>query len=122
MERTVERVFKALQGFPFSAHNEKTVQLEMSTCFDGAKSLIYEREVRLGTSGIIDFVVNGAEKRIGIEVKVKGGAEAIYRQCVRYCKSGKIDALVLVTAKSMGFPKEIEGIPCYYFSLSRNLL
>jgi len=78
----------------------------------------YEREVRLSPRDRIDFVVQG----IGIEVKIKGSAKAIYRQCQRYCADDRIKELFLVSGRSMGLPETIEGKPCYYHNLGRSWL
>lgn len=117
MENKIKEIFSCLEGFPFSVHDEKRVQAEMEELFLEAK-INHSREHQLKPNGIIDFMFDG----IGVEVKVKGSVEAIYKQCVRYCEHDDVKALVLVTARSMGFPEEINGKPCYYFSLSRALL
>ena len=117
LEEVIGRIFKSLEGFPFSIHNEKLVQKEMSDVFN-SYNIEHKREVILKPNGIIDFMVGD----IGIEVKVKGGVESIYKQCKRYCDDDRVKVLVLVTARCMGFPKELNGKPCYYFHLSKDLI
>lgn len=117
MEEVIKEIFKSLDGFPFSIHNEKLVQKEMSDIFN-SHNIKHDREVMLKPHGTIDFMIG----EIGLEVKVKGGVEAIFKQCKRYCEHEKVKCLVLVTARCMGFPKEINGKPCYYFHLSKALL
>lgn len=120
----INEVLKSMEGFPFSVHNEKKVQEEIAQCFD-EDGIKYEREVRLDKGSIIDFVIPMGEKKVGLEVKIKSGtsAENIFKQCKRYCELNEgIDYLILATSFSMGFPEEINGKPCYYFSLSKGLL
>ena len=113
----VKKIFESLSGFPFSIHNEKLVQKEMSDVFT-EYNLDHEREVMLKPYGTIDFMMGD----IGVEVKVKGSVEAIFKQCKRYCEHDRVKSLILVTARCMGFPEEINGKPCYYFHLSKALL
>jgi hypothetical protein len=68
------------------------------------------REVSLGRPyGRID-VLSG---RVGIEVKVDGSVPAVIRQLAGYARSGRIDALVLVTSRAIHrrVPPVIGGIP-----------
>lgn len=113
----VKRLFSEIQGFPFNVEDEKRVQEQMSDLLSPFFKI--SKEHRLSNSDIIDFLLDDT---IGVEVKVKGSVEQIFKQCERYCEHDTIKAFVLVTARSMGFPKEINGVPCYYYSLSRNLL
>jgi hypothetical protein len=54
----------------------------------------HEREVRV-VGGRIDFIVG----RIGIEVKVKGSAEALRRQIERYAGDDRFDEFLAVTTR-----------------------
>lgn len=69
----------------------------------------YEREVRLGAAGRIDFVAS----RLGIEVKVQGSASDVERQLARYAASGMFDALMLVTTRRthFGMPARVADVP-----------
>jgi hypothetical protein len=78
----------------------------------------HTREARLDGKNRIDFKVGG----IGIEVKIKGNAKAIYKQCARYCALPEIEALILVTGRSMGFPETINNKPCYVVRLGKGWL
>lgn len=52
----------------------------------------------------IDFY--HAPSAIGIEVKIKGSSQAIARQLLSYAMTGKVSALILITAKPLeGFPE-----------------
>ena len=57
------------------------------------------------------------DNSLAVEVKIKGRAKEIYRQCERYCKIETVKSLLLITNKSIGFPKEIKGTPCYVYNI-----
>lgn len=79
-----------------------------------------EREVRLSTKDVPDFVV---ARSIAVEVKVRGARKMdVYRQLERYAEHPSIKALILVTGLSMGLPEEIKGKPAWYVSLGRSWL
>ena len=78
----------------------------------------YEREVKLSEHDRIDFMVFD----MGIEIKIKGSAKSIYRQCERYCGFEEVGSLLLLTNRSMGFPEEIGGTSCYLLNLGKSWL
>ncbi|AOG03305.1 hypothetical protein [Bosea sp. RAC05] len=102
----------------FPLTDEKYLQTRIEEVFT-AEGIAFEREVRLSSKDIIDFIVDGD---IGIEVKIKGGKRNIYDQVSRYCAHDRIKSVVLLTAVSMGFPPEIDGKSCYVASLGRGWL
>lgn len=68
------------------------------------------REVRLPGAGRIEFLLGG----LGIEVKVKGPAGAVWRQLHRYAASDLIQELLLVTTRArhaVAAPIELDGKP-----------
>lgn len=76
-------------------------------------------EVRLTDKERIDIMAG----TVGIEIKVKGSRNDIYRQLQRYAALPEVDALILVTA--MGFPRTlntIDTVPFAVASLSRGWL
>ena len=113
----IRAIVKALAGHRFDVGCESTLQGQIAEVFRAA-GIDFQREVRLSSSERIDFMVGG----IGIEVKIDGQAKAIFRQCERYCAFDQVDALLLVTNRSMGLPAEIEGKPCYVHMLGRSWL
>lgn len=113
----IETIFHILKSSFLPVTTEKEVQGDMENAFL-FHDLKHEREYRLDNKNIVDFFVDG----IAIEVKIKGSKKDIYRQCERYCQFDEVKSLILVTSKSMGFPEEINGKSCYYFSLGMNLL
>lgn len=50
-------------------------------------------EVRLTARDRIDFLVD----RVGVEVKIKGTADALHRQLLRYAASDQLDELLVIT-------------------------
>ncbi len=108
----LQGAIKAIKGKRLNLTNEKTTQAEI---YELIKDMGFVREFHLNDKDIPDFF-----HKIGIviEVKIKGSKMEIYRQCERYCQSDKVTGLILCTKKPMGFPKEINGKPCYFISLS----
>ncbi len=116
-QQTIQTVVSALNSKRLPVNSEKELQAEIEKLFiqSGIK---YEREYRLDANNIPDFFIDG----VAIEVKIKGSKKAIYKQCERYCGFDQTKALLLVTSRSMGFPQQINGKDCYYYSLSKNWL
>lgn len=115
MEELVSKIKDIVSGIIYDLSNEKSTQ---KTIGELLKDLNVESEYRLSNKDIVDFFIEG----LAIEVKVKGNAVAILRQCERYCEHEQVKGLLLITSRSMGFPKEINGKPCYYISLSKGML
>lgn len=110
----LNEVAKAVQACSFDFSSEKKVQHELDIAL---KPLGFKREYRLSKKDIIDFY--HPEEKIGIEVKIKGPASAILRQCTRYCEFEEIQSLILMTSWSLGWPESINDKPTYYMSLSK---
>ncbi len=115
----VRVIFSLLDKKQYSLHSEKFVQTEIYNILRDHSSFSVKREYRLSNKHIIDFIIDDG---IGVEVKVKGSAVSILKQCESYCGYDDIHTLILITSKSMGFPCSIKTKPCYYFSLSRAML
>jgi hypothetical protein len=111
----IEKLFAILSKHRFSLEKEKETQLEIAALLKN-KDIDFTREFILDKESTIDFMFE--EQGIGMEVKIKGGKRAIYRQCERYCSFDKIKTLILVTGRSMGMPKEINNKPIYLINLS----
>ena len=110
----ISNIVSALKAGRFSLAREKETQADIAAMFDRA-GIAYEREVDLGDRNIIDFRLG----EVGIEVKIGGSKREIFKQCERYCGTGKIAALILATNVAIGFPSEIGGVPCYVVSMGR---
>jgi len=110
----VSNIIKFLSGkrFPLSDETRLQSSIEEELQRDG---VIFKREFRLSPEDRIDFLIG----RVGVEVKIKGGKLAIYRQVERYAQRDAVDALILVTNVAMGMPEEINGKPVHVFNLGR---
>lgn len=76
------------------------------------------REVWLNPTDRIDIMVEG----VGIEVKIKGGRRAIYRQLQRYAACDQVSALVLATAAAWPPKSAVDGKPFFHASLVQGWL
>lgn len=110
-------VVAALAAGRFSLAREKETQAEI-TAHLTVRCIRHEREIDLGERNVIDFMIGS----VGVEVKIGGSKRAIYAQCERYCRTGKLSALILATNVAIGFPPVIVGVPCFVVSLGRSWL
>lgn len=108
------KIIHMLSGTRFPLNAEKDLQSAIESWFR-TNHVDHIREHRLDPKNILDFYING----IAIEVKIRGSSMEIYRQCARYCKFDQVKSMILVTNRSMGFPKEINGKPCYVLNLGK---
>ena len=106
-------VVTELRKYRFTLASEQALQQQIEKVLPS-----FQREYRFDKKNRIDFFLAG----IGIEVKIKGGRMAIYRQVERYAKFDSVTGLILITNVAMGFPKEILGKPCYVISLGEKWL
>lgn len=117
MEEDIRCIFECIQRRRLNLNTEALLQEGLEEAFK-ADGIIYTREVRLSSYDRPDFMCGD----IAIEAKVKGSAKSIYKQCERYCQHDRVRALILVTNRSMGFPRDINGKPCYLINLGRSWL
>jgi len=108
----LKKTIETLSSSRFSLNREKDLQREVAEALS-AQGIPFEREYQLDDHSTVDFFINDS---IALEIKIKGSAKSIYRQCEKYCKIDKVEELILLTNKSMGFPEEILGKPCYLVS------
>jgi hypothetical protein len=111
-ETLVSSVIQEISFCRFSLENEKDLQEEIYKRI----MAIWPNAVRehaLDRKNIVDIFLDG----IAIEIKIHASAMSIYRQCERYCEFESVKCLILATNRSMGFPKEINGKPCYLLKL-----
>ena len=101
----INKVIEQIKQYQFDLSDELELQTQLYETV--LEELGFEREFSLNKKSRIDFY--HPKYKIGIEVKVKGSAVKIYRQCERYAQTNKIDELILLTAKAMGMPSEIEA-------------
>lgn len=117
-EALVARVMSLVGSTPLIMNDEKRLQREIEELFV-QHGIPCRREVDLGDGDQIDFMLPGG---LGLEVKIKEGRRAIYRQCARYCARPQVERLILVSGTATGFPEEIHGKPCYVVSLGAGWL
>lgn len=117
MQDNLKHILDVITSSRFPVDNEKDLQSAIESKFI-EKKVEFIREHRLDDKNIPDFFIDG----IAIEVKIKGNAKSIYKQCVRYCEFNEVKILILLTNRSIGFPKEINGKPCYLISLGKSWL
>jgi hypothetical protein len=105
-----------LAGLRLPLHDEKSTQAAIDRVFTAA-GIAFEREKRLDSGSIVDFLIAGV---IAVEIKLNAaGGRDIYRQLRRYARFPQIGELVLVTNRAMGLPAAIEGKPVAVVSLGR---
>jgi hypothetical protein len=101
-----------------SMNSERQLQAEILAALEGA-GIEVTPEVRLDAHSRIDFLAGGT----GIEAKIGGGRLAVWRQCQRYARHERIDALILVGSVPM--PADLadcEGKPFRFVSVGRSWL
>lgn len=110
----MQSIIKIISSHRFPLEKEKETQASIESRFV-ENGISYSREHILDKNNIPDFFIDG----IAIEIKIKGNAKSIYKQCERYCQFDEVKSLILATNRSMGFPKEINGKPCYFINLGK---
>src|SRR5271166_5168093 len=113
----VQTILKLFSSHQFSLNTEEDLKIQMKKVLDDNK-IEFVKEYVLDKKNRPDFFIEG----IAVEVKIKGAAKAIYRQCERYCGFEEVKSLILVTNRSMGFPETINEKPCYVVSLGKGWL
>lgn len=109
-----KKIIDVLSVVKFDLHNEKSLQEQVFKALISS-GVNVQKEYRLDKENIPDFYVEG----IAIEAKIKGSRPAIFKQCSRYCGFEQVKELILITNRSMGFPDQINGKPCYTINLGK---
>lgn len=106
---TARRIVTLLTASRYQHRDETQLQQLVAQVLLGG-GYVATREVRLTPASRIDLVV---APRIGIEVKVAGSAIDVAGQIQRYARTGRLDALVLVTtrAEHTTLPDQLGGLP-----------
>lgn len=91
---------------------EKQAQADLEAALIG-HDIKHRREAHLTKGDIPDFLVGD----IVIELKTKGSAMAIYRQCERYAQHDEVGGVILLTARAMSLPQTIAGKPAAVASM-----
>lgn len=106
--------FRTVRAYRLTLSSEAALKREMQMILDN-HGVRYLREFNLDEHNRPDFMVDD----YAIEVKIKGNAKAIYKQCERYCQFERVRGLVLVSNRAMGFPEMINGKPCHVLQLGK---
>lgn len=118
MNALINDIIKVLQSGRYDLTQEKTTQAQIQKRMqEKAPAFGFIRHHQFDKTSIPDFFE--PELGIAIEVKIKGSKIDIYKQCERYCKFEEVKMLILCTNKAMGFPKELNGKPCYYINIGK---
>ena len=106
-----------LKNKTFNLSNEKLTQgqIEKELTLD---RIVFYREKRLSETDKPDFMIGD----IAIEVKLKGSAAEIFRQCERYCSYSEVRVLILMCSRPMGIKGEINGKPIYLIDMGKSWL
>jgi hypothetical protein len=117
----IKSIFGLLSRTKLPINNEKQLQAEIAKIFD-LNPILYRKEYWLDTNHVIDFFIPSKENKlygIGMEVKIKGNAKQIYKQCQKYCLFNAVESFILVTNRAIGFPSLINNKPCYVLNLGK---
>jgi hypothetical protein len=108
-----EVIIKTLGAYRYLFNTERELQDGIGVVLENAR-IDFTREVELSEDDRIDFMVGS----VGIEVKIKGTANALLRQLHRYAQHPEITALIVVTTRVRHFdlPKELSGKPVLTFT------
>jgi len=113
----VDKLYNLISKCKFSLESEEELKLQIAEILK-EHNFNFKKEFTLDSKNRLDFFIEG----LAVEVKIKGSAMSIYRQCVRYCNFDEVKGLFLLTNKSMGFPPEINQKPCYVINLGKSWL
>lgn len=112
----LDAVVAAIRAARFRYTGEEQLQEGLAAAL-AAAAIEAKREVLLYEGlGRIDLLCG----RVGVEVKVNGRAADVTRQCRRYLRSDRLDALVLVTIRARHLPLHgsVDGKPLVVVSLA----
>lgn len=108
-------VLERVRSYRYLAGTEDELQRQLAEVltFQGVEFI---REYRLGAAGRIDFYL--PTWHAGLEVKIKGSANAVLRQLHRY-SGADLDILILATRRARlgGLPDAIGAIPLHTLSI-----
>lgn len=110
---------KSLKNTRLNLSDEKLLQNDIAKALE-KNNLSFKREVKLDEKNTVDFMIDN----LAIEIKIasKVSAMSIYRQIERYAKNEKVEAILLMTSKTIRLPEKIFGKEIYILSLGRTQL
>jgi hypothetical protein len=98
----------------FDFTNEKIVQQQVKIKLTEL-GIDFSREYRLDAENIPDFFFT--KTGLCVEVKIKGTKKSIYKQLERYTRFDQVQAVLLLTNKSMTLPLAINQKPSYILKM-----
>lgn len=109
-------VIRLVQRSRLDLSSEKHLQEGVAEVLQAA-GIAYEREKRLSSKDIPDFLIAGG---VVVECKMRNKSKKmdIFRQLARYATYPEVTAIILASNVSMGLPPELEGKPLFACSLS----
>lgn len=114
--KVIFKIIEMVSKYKLGVQNEKILQGQIAEIFIAGK-IPFFKEYRLDDKNIPDFYIRQAQ--IAVEIKIKGSKKEIYKQCERYSKFDQVKEILLITNRSMGFPEELNGKPCYVVNLGK---
>ena len=102
-------LWAVLHTYRFNCTSEATLGYGIAKALK-LEDVQFEAEVVLDAKSRIDFLLEGG---VGVELKVKGSANEVLAQLMRYADFARITSLVLVTtrAKHIDMPDSVRGKP-----------
>ena len=88
-------IAKLISRYSFQFSDEYELQDAIEQILTNA-DVEFQKEHYLGKGERIDFLVGTT----GIEIKVSGGSDAVWRQLKRYFKYDEIDSILLITSRA----------------------
>ena len=92
----IQQLRKQIQRYNYVYENETELQDQIETVLKDF-NVLYSREHKLDDKSRIDFYL--PKEKIGIEIKVKSGANVVSDQLARYAKCDQIEQLILITTR-----------------------
>jgi hypothetical protein len=112
----IEAILAVLRSNRFNFNNEADLQAGISSALSTA-GIPHLREHRLSGEDRIDFYFT--DRRIGMEVKIKGSPSAVLSQLLRYAQHDDVASLILVTSRLRlaGEEESLNGKPVSYHQI-----
>jgi len=121
----VEVIKETIAKHNYNFSSEAELQAAIGAVLSSIQTARLHREVRLTPRSKIDFVCTektGLRAVVGIEIKVDGTYANVAQQLLRYARTKKLDALVLVTPLTRHFtnlPPTMSNVPVYFANVGR---
>jgi hypothetical protein len=112
------QIAKLIHATRFRFVDERELQDSVASILTAA-GISFDREFALNPKDRIDFLCTN----VGIEVKVAGAANAVFRQLWRYMADERVKEIVLVTTRSshLSIQRTIDGKPVFVAHLLNSI-